>query len=697
MGCRFWLSSAAPILVLAATAPTAAYAQAQPAEDQPVQAAAPAADRQTYPAAYFATFAPSSALDIIRRVPGFAIESGSEDVRGFGGAAGNVVINGARPSSKSESLETILSRIPARRVLRVEVARGEAFGAEFAGRAQVANLVLDATNGLSGNVDVSVRRDFSGRLTPQGTVSALLRRGSSTFNLSAGYENLHRPEEGIDLLNALPSGNLLELREKYNDVDDRLAFVGGSWSMEQGEHRSARLNARFAIGDFILDQSNRVTPSSGPIRDDRLLQDFSRREYEIGGDITRPLAGGGLKLIALLRRRDRENLEESLNRVGSQVTGGFAQETDDRRDEAVARLVWSRTRPGGWSVEAGAEGAFNQLVSDVGFFSIQPGGGRTRIDLPIDQAVVTEYRGEVFFNAGRPLASNLRLDAGLTFEGSLLTVTGDTSAERTLRFFKPRLVLDWQPGDRWRAQLALTRTVAQLDFNDFISAAELANDRVTGGNADLRPQRAWELLATIERPILGDGQARLELGYQQIEQVQDRVPTPEGFDAPGNLGSGRHAFVRGTLDAPLDRFGIPGGRFTVNGTLRHTSVEDPYTNERRRFSGFPDWELRASLRQDRGSFAWGFDYFGGPANRFYRRNEIDVPNALEPFVEAFVEYRVTPQTTVTLRVENLFDVEATRLRTFYLPDRSNREPSLIEYRERNMHRAISLRLRHAFG
>ena len=46
-------------------------------------------------------------------------------MRGFGQAAGNVVINGERPSSKSDNLATILGRIPAARVLRVEVGPGD--------------------------------------------------------------------------------------------------------------------------------------------------------------------------------------------------------------------------------------------------------------------------------------------------------------------------------------------------------------------------------------------------------------------------------------------------------------------------------------------------------------------------------------------------------------------------------------------
>ena len=91
--------------------------------------AQPGARTTAYDAAFFAQYAPATALDIVRRVPGFSIEQNNGDVRGFAGAAGNVVFDGARASSKSDSLETILARIPAARVLRVEIGPGDLYGA----------------------------------------------------------------------------------------------------------------------------------------------------------------------------------------------------------------------------------------------------------------------------------------------------------------------------------------------------------------------------------------------------------------------------------------------------------------------------------------------------------------------------------------------------------------------------------------
>ncbi len=663
----------------------------------PVRAQESGSDGRTlYPAAYFAQYSPSNALEIVERVPGFTLEIVDEEVRGFGQAAGNVVINGARPSSKSDTLETILARIPASQVARVEVGPGDLFGSEFSGKPQVLNLVLASGAALAGTITAIVRRDFSGQVRPEGNVSALLRRGRSSFNVSAGLTNSHTPEEGYDLLTSLPSGDLKERRRKYNDVENMESFLSGSWAHDAGAYRTAHVNFRAAKGRFDLEQSNDVFPTGGTIRDDRLRQDYRTKDFELGGDVTRPLGGGGLKLIGLATRLNRDNLDTSFNRVQGEVIGGFIQTTDSQRNETLLRVVWNHANIAGWNVELGVEGVHNSLDSDVNLFLIDDAGGQTRIDLPVDQARVSEKRGEAFVNAGRPLSEHLRMDLGLVYEASRLTVTGDTEAERVLHFLKPKAVFDWSK-NKWHAQLSLSRTVAQLNFEDFISSAELANDRVDAGNADLVPQRAWEALLMVERPILGDGLAKVELGYNHISLLQDRIPTPEGFDAPGNIGTGRQKFAKGTIAAPLGRFGIKGGRLDLTGMIQDLSVRDPYTHENRRFSGVGLWSFQGSFRQDLNKFAWGFTVYTNPAQVYYRRNETDELNGEEPFVEVFAEYRPNASTTVTFGLDNIFQVEGERFRTFFAPTRANLEPYEYEVRSRSGHIVTYLSLKKSFG
>ncbi|MCE2820072.1 MAG: TonB-dependent receptor, partial [Phenylobacterium sp.] len=64
---------------------------------------------KSYAREFFADFAPSTALDMVGRVPGFTLNEG-ETRRGFGDTGGNVLINGARPGSKAGGPREALSR-----------------------------------------------------------------------------------------------------------------------------------------------------------------------------------------------------------------------------------------------------------------------------------------------------------------------------------------------------------------------------------------------------------------------------------------------------------------------------------------------------------------------------------------------------------------------------------------------------------
>ena len=149
--------------------------------------AAPSEPTTVYDAAYFAQFAPRTAYDIVQHVPGFQLDLGAGqngvDVRGFAGTAGNVVINGARPSTKSEALDTTLQRIPAQRVVRVELGSGDLYGSDYAGKSQVLNVVLSNAGGFDANVTVGALRRYTGlssRRTSRPTPSSARDRRAST-------------------------------------------------------------------------------------------------------------------------------------------------------------------------------------------------------------------------------------------------------------------------------------------------------------------------------------------------------------------------------------------------------------------------------------------------------------------------------------------------------------------------------------
>ncbi len=663
----------------------------------PLAAQAPAR-AASYDAAFFAPFAPRTALDIAQRVPGFAIDGGNNDIRGFNGAAGNVVFNGARPSSKAESLFTILERIPASRVVRVELGPGDLYGSEYSGKSQVLNVILSAESGVDGTITASLTRRWTGQIVPNLSASALIKRGQSSLSLSAGTENEDFTDEGTDRITDPVTGDLFEKRRKLNHYRPRSPYVSAAYALEQAPNKALHLNARFQEFSEDFDQVNRVYPKGAAARNDRLYLTAQSPGYEIGGDISRPLAGGAIKLVALANRRKRTNLDTVEVRDIGEVVGGFEQGSTSQRNETVARLNWTRADLGGFSVETGAEIALNTLDYHNDLFILGPGGTKNRFDLPIDNATVSERRGEIYVKAGRQLSKALRLDAGLNYELSALKVRGDTKADRSLKFLKPSLTLDWKPGGGWHSQLTVSRTVAQLDFFDFISAAELSNGRVNGGNANLLPQRAWEARVSIDHPLFKTGLIKLDAGYDRIDLLQDRILTDDGFDAPGNIGTGTRGFVALAIDAPLDRFGIKGGRLKLNGQLQRTRVDDPISGETRNFTGFyPEWQWSAEFRRDIGKVAYGLDVADRARISFFRSDEIDTPYNGGIFGNAFVEYRPSARTTATFQVENLFNTRGLRSREFTFPNRSFPGPSLDEFRERNSHVSFTLALKRSFG
>ena len=143
-----------------------------------------------YDTAFFYQYLPQNALDMVNRLPGFTFDKGSND-RGFGGNAGNVLIDGARPTSKSGGLSEALIRIPADQVLRIEILRGGNSAGETAGQSIVAN-VIRAKGSTSGTWDFTSEGNFGASPFPrlQASLTTQLGQWQTSFNtIIAGWPN----------------------------------------------------------------------------------------------------------------------------------------------------------------------------------------------------------------------------------------------------------------------------------------------------------------------------------------------------------------------------------------------------------------------------------------------------------------------------------------------------------------------------
>jgi hypothetical protein len=442
-----------------------------------------------------------------------------------------------------------------------------------------------------------------------------------------------------------------------------------------------------------------------PVHDDNLIQTYRDPVIEIGGDVSRPLADGAIKFVALATRRKRHDVDDYIQHDGllpdAVVNGGFLQSVRARRNETLGRLSWTRSNLLGLSFEAGAEASYNTLDDNVDLFSVDENGDQHRIDLPIANAMVKEKRGEVYVNLGKTLSPSLRIDGGINYEFSNLQVTGDANASRTLNFLKPNITLDWKPGGGWHSQLSIRRTVAQLNFYDFISVGDLSAHRVTGSNADLQPQRDWEFHGTVEHPLLGDGLLKFDFGYDVVSKLQDLILIVDDqgktFSGPGNLGTGKRYFGSLTLDAPLGTL-WNGLRAKFTSTLQHTAVDDPITHQPRKWSGFwPSWQWDLNVRRDLGLFSYGFEVSDNQRFTFYRTDEFDTNFNRGAYMTAFIEYRPTPRTAINFFVDNLLDTHAARDRILFSPDRAHPTSVLEEFRDRDRHPAFQITLKQSFG
>ncbi|MET0274402.1 MAG: TonB-dependent receptor plug domain-containing protein, partial [Phenylobacterium sp.] len=153
----------------------------------PEAVATPAQGVISYPSAFFAAQQPANAADMVDRLPGFSLDTG-DSVRGFEGAAGNVLIDGQRPTSKTDSLNEILRRIPATQVERIDLIRGGAPGIDMQGKTVLANIIRK-TGGSATRLLVAAAANhaYDGRTAPATRVEASGNVGQRKWEIGSYY------------------------------------------------------------------------------------------------------------------------------------------------------------------------------------------------------------------------------------------------------------------------------------------------------------------------------------------------------------------------------------------------------------------------------------------------------------------------------------------------------------------------------
>ena len=642
----------------------------------------------SYDADFFARSQPSSAYDMIQLVPGFRLQEGNAELRGYSGSGGNVLIDGRRPASKEDTLEDLLKRIPARSVDHIELIRSSAAGYDMQGYALLANVVRKKGSRLSGRLEGEYANFRHGYDAPRIAGELNLRSGDRTLDLQGALYRVIDDEHGFGSRNRYaPDGSPLRLTDYRQAEGTSYKELSGAYSqpLAGGSFRASGL---FKDSRMFADIEHAIYFPA-----DRLILGTERKhmratEGELRWD--RPIAASSrIELLAIRRDTRIRATDTSLDAADSEISN----EASDTA-ETILRGVFRR-KGALLSIEMGAEGTINTLDSHVALTE-----NDVAVPLPAADMRVEEKRAELFAAGTWHLSSALNVETGLRFEASRLKQSGDSSLVKSLSYLKPRLLATWAASRRDQLRLLIEREVGQLDFADFVSEASLTSGTVTAGNRDLEPDSLWRAELAWEHHV-GAGSIVLTGRHEWVRDVVDRIAfvSPEGmFDSVGNIGNGSRSEFQIDANLPLDGFGLSGVTIKGSGLFRRSRVTDPQTGVKRRISDDVPVEATASFTHDlpRLHLRWGVNYAFQTVETEFKIGEVQ-RDRLSDRVDAFVEYKPDARWTIRVFGKNLTDSPAVRSRQIYTGLRGS---SALNYREERILRSgryFGINLQRTFG
>jgi hypothetical protein len=702
--------AAAP--VFAQTPPpvsTPAPAPAPPADEEPATPAEPGAGAtdpaavpvpprtgpRTFVPADFARFAPRTALDMIRQVPGFTIRDAPQE-RGIGQATANVLRNGQRIGGKSDDIVTQLGRIPAANVVRIEIVDGATLDVPGLS-GEVANVITRATRT---NGQYSWRPEFRLRHTDpvytrfDSSVSGQTGPIEWTLGLEnqAGAGGAGGPTHILDR-----DRNIIELRDdewqsRTNQPRGsvRLVYDGPGTSV-------GNLNASYRRFWHDFDEIGLRTTTGAPDRERTVVQDVHGYQYEIGGDFEFALAGGRLKLVGL-NRFEFEPVDQTVVTAfadGRPSTGSrFLRGADELERIARAEYRW---RGGGADWQLSGEAAFNRLDVESQIFTLEPNGEFRELPFPGGTGSVAEDRYELMASYGRPLADNLTVQLSAGGEYSQLRQAGPGGLSREFWRPKGQLSLNWRPDPRTTLNLRLQRRVGQLNFLDFLQTVNFTDNRENAGNPELVPPQSWDLDVEGIRNLGRYGTTRLRLYSRWYQDIVDTIPIGATGESPGNIDRAIAYGFEWNTTFNFDPMGWRGARIDARLQLQRSRVEDPLTGEDRSISNFLLRLVEMSLRHDvpETDWAWGGSLSHVLGARNYRLTEVGRQWEGPVWTSLFVEHKDVLGLTVRASVTNLTGARSMWERTVFTGRRTG-PVAFFEDRNRDIGPIFSFSIRGRF-
>lgn len=619
-------------------------------------------DNSVYPASFFDQYRPQNALEMVERLPGFNFDRGSS-ARGFGGNAGNVLIDGARPTSKSGGIRSSLVRIPATQVVRIEILRGGVGAGEAAGQSIVAN-VIRKKEGTTGSWAFKERwtPHVSVRPNLEAAIATNLGDWATSFDIDIGARARHRTAdiEVTDQIGNLESGADEILRNvakfAFMNAEGSTNALGGKLTLNArlGGNRFTQITDR-----YIFD--NRLPDGNAPDQFWNLDIITKFRTAELGVDWISKIDDWkwhviGLSLAESRNFKNKFHFEEPTNDV--LFNTAFVQ--DSNNSENIMRITYGRTAGSDFKPEFGVELARNELTSDSQSFL-------DNIEQPLNggDVKVEELRLEVFSTFVYNWSKQVIVEGGLTAEFSEIRVSGDSNQKQKFSFIKPRLSVTYKINPSNQIIFEIEKRVGQLDFGDFAASSQADDDRTTSGNPDLAPNSTNELAIIYDWSFSERGSLKIKTFYQDRIDILEQVLLPSGGQGIGNAGDAEFWGIQTDLNLPLD-FILPNGLLELTYFYNESSFNDPIIDKNRTVSGYtPRW-LTFKIRQDlvKQKFAWGIEYFGDFTDSNFFVDEQQTVSGNKRF-RAFVETSQYFGSKIQLEVSDINTAHFNRTRFIF--------------------------------
>ncbi len=679
----------ATILVLPALlSGTSIAAQETPAT--PVVSASSGDIQNSYPPAYFTKFQPNTANDMVRRIPGFILQGGGNGDRGFGQANLNILINGRRPSSKTSGANEILSRIPADKVVRIDIKDGASL--DIPGLSgQVADIVTGGS-GLSGSWNYAMR--FWEGTDPQiqdGKISISGERGNLSYVASFNSDEFKFTEDGIETF-ADAQGRVFEDRQEQLYFRQTRPSVDLNLTYTPSNGHVANLNTTisYANSNRGADEKFVAITTRGDTGESVFNGGEDELEYEIGGDYAFPIGLGDLKLIGLHRYENSKNTDRfGLFQIGD-IPFNQSFKRDTLEGEYIGRAEYSFGTSPRHDWQISAEGAFNYLDRDEFYQD-------TNTPLDFNNVRVEEKRAEGNITHSWKVSDRFDLQTSVGAEYSEITVPTDGTDAR--EFVRPKgfISASFAQSDTYTWRAKIEREVGQLDFNLFTDGINLTENFESSGNSQIVPTQSWNAeieLARQDSDVIS-GTVRAFIDF--IEDPIDRIRFLDGSEGPGNLDTALIYGIEANATWLLSSIGVDGLRIEFEGALRDSDIDDPLTGLSRQINDTEIWEYEIDVRYDMPNTPYAF---GGGVERdrdspFLRLDQSFDGYRNRPESYLFAEHKSLFGMTVRITAQGLFNEKIIRDRLIYEGDRRGDIVEIQNF-ERARGRRISLELSDTF-